>query len=110
MATIAAMASTLRNHPLTADERAHLTEVGKPSIFLKGLVSVMRAGPSVRVASRDGCFTFPPPGRGAFIGSAGRKAIYFRRCFLILRLSDRRRHDWKAPPPSTMISAAPAMT
>ena len=34
---------------------------------------------------------------------------YWRRCFLILRLSDQRRQAWKAPPPSTMISPAPAM-
>ena len=39
-----------------------------------------------------------------------RQRNYFRRCFLILRLSDRRRHDWKAPPLSTMISVAPATT
>jgi hypothetical protein len=32
---------------------------------------------------------------------------YLRKCFLILRLSNQRRHAWKAPPPSTITSAAP---
>jgi hypothetical protein len=31
---------------------------------------------------------------------------YLPKCFLILRSSDQRRHAWKAPPPSTMITPA----